>query len=510
MSEAARSRQFRLSGAIVTLLVLSSAAWLLTGWLAIAALLAAVVLPSTITWPLGQAGRATTVLIATSVAIMSVGFAVDGISDQYGAVNRIPIGGGSDQIDFMLMSWTWAEHHIPGTTAGGPAAQYVVDWVEQNGAEGIRSNLLNRWEVLAEKSDVPRPYAYRAHGYPAVLGLVWSVVGYRPELGAVVNILMLGIGVGAIGGAMARLRSVTSGLISGGSLAVASEPIHWAGQNLSETLTVMMMCLVVVASSRAIRNPSALRLVSLGLLLGLLALSKQMFFLIGLGLLIVATILVSAGAPRRWRRTLRHTLYISCAFLTVTTPWMAYNVATTASAGLLTGTAGWHDMPSAYSPEYLSGMNRFEVREQIFRDYETKSGQPLTSDIDRARAGREIWRTNWNSGEYQEIFVDLLILKIKRSISSDAIGWVLRAGAITGLIIIGRYGGSKDRTEALFMLTIFMGTLAFLALTIEDGPRLFVTSWVPVAALVGIGADVLVKQLETHRMQEETSPATTN
>ena len=65
----------------------------------------------------------------------------DTASDHQGILARPPLSGGSDQIDFTSMAYTFYQYSLPGTGRGEELAGPIVDWAAAHGEKG---NLLER------------------------------------------------------------------------------------------------------------------------------------------------------------------------------------------------------------------------------------------------------------------------------------------------------------------------------------------------------------------------------
>ncbi len=90
-------------------------------------------------------------------------------------------------------------------------ASPVLALAERNDLEG---NLLQRWQQVEERLDEPRAYAYRPLGYPVLLGSVFKLTGYRPDVGPLVNAILYG-GIAALVFLTAtHWHSVASGAIT--------------------------------------------------------------------------------------------------------------------------------------------------------------------------------------------------------------------------------------------------------------------------------------------------------
>ena len=421
--------------------------------------------------------------LALMVALAAAGIAMADVREHYGAVAHQPVGHNSDQIDFTLMGWTWAEHGVVGTTPGGPAARQVAAAAMADPPRDTRR--LDRWWARAELPDQPAAYSYRAFAYPLALGTLWRATGYRPDLGPWLNIGMLSLAVGILTAALCFWWSPAAGVSAGLLLAVSSEPLWWAGQNMSETLTVLGAAALAASLLGLVRHRSIPWFLAVGASLGLLALTKQMFVFAGAAVILAVAIWA-------WpRRRIAGAAAAGALFGLLLAPWLAYNVGHTGTPALATGTAGWHDMPASYSAEYVAGENRVAVREQTFTMLERETGSVLDAEVPRALAGRALWWERALSGEYLPRLPDLIALKVGRTLGADPFGWLTRAAAVAAFGLILARGREVDRQACVLLAVPPVALLLFIAATVEAGSRLYVTSWVFAAAVIGVGVHVL-------------------
>ncbi len=476
-----------------TLIAILTAAVIATdGWQRSLAALALVCLPTlSVARHRGRWSRVWVLLLIVPVSLASLGVAAADIDEHYGAVRHVPVQGNSDQIDFTMMAWTWAEHGLVGTSTGGPAARAVVDQYAPPARElPFTQRNLGRWRALAERPDEPHRYSYRAVGYPLLLGTVWKATGYRPDLGPVVNIVLHVVTVSVLAAALALLWSPAAGVASGLVVVVATEPLWWTGQAMSETLSVCLAAVVAIVLVRLVRFPGIGWFTLLGLLLGLLALTKQMFLFASWGLLVGVAVVLALRPGSRRGAVIRGTAVAGGAMTLLIVPWLAYNVHHTGNAVLALGTAGWHDMPASYSREYLAGLDRVVVRERTFDAYEEASGAPVIGETQRALVGRQIWLAEARAGEYTARLPALVAHKFVRSSAADGLGWTIRLLALAALFVVVRLGTRRDRESAFVLLALPICLMAFIVATVEAGDRLMVTSWAFLAALVGLGVHV--------------------
>lgn len=456
----------------------------LDGWPSTTATLILILAPPLIIRPVTGQGKVAHVWMALAITLVVGSLAVDGLNERYGLVNRIPVDGGSDQVDFIMMSWHWLENKTPGISVGGEAPNYILSYVGRNGHQTENPHLLDRWKLLAQEPSAQHAYAYRGQGYPMFLGLTWSLIGFRPEITATLNVLLLIFASLILAFAM-KAFSFSAALAAGTAFSAFNEIIFWTGQALSETLSVFWGSLIAANITLIATRQRTRNYVYLGLSLGFLALTKPMFLPIGV-LFLTVTLLIKITRTRS-----RTTFFkvraglMAISFAAVAIPLAAYNIRTTNSLALVAGTSGWVDMPSTWSESYLEGGNRFEIREDFFRDYERSNDVSLDTDVERALAARELWRDSLVAGDYWTRLPSLVALKVQRSIPTDTLGWILRIlGAF--LLLRRRRFSEKVSEVALPQVILLLLLMIFISLTVEDGPRLLGISWVMVASLLGL------------------------
>jgi len=456
----------------------------LDGWPSTAATLILILAPPIILRPVTGQGKVAHAWLALAVTLVVGSLAIDGLTERYGSVNRIPVDGGSDQVDFIMMSWHWLENKTPGITTGGEAPDYILSYVSRNGHQTEHPHLLDRWKVLAGEPETRHAYTYRGQGYPLFLGLTWFFIGFRPEIVATLNALLLVFASVILAFALKDF-SLSAGLAAGTAFSAFNEIIYWSGQALSETLSVFWGALVVANITLIVTKQRTINYIYLGLSLGFLAVTKPMYFPIAL-LFLSALFFLKLTRTTTYAKLLQvRAGLVVISFAAVAVPLAAYNIRTTGSPVLITGTSGWVDMPSTWSEAYLEGGNRFEIREDLFREYEKTNHVSLDTDVDRALAARELWSASLLRGEYWDRLPSLIMLKVKRSIPTDTLGWILRT--LGAFLLLQRRRFSDTVSEVVLpQVLLLLLLMIFITLTVEDGPRLLSITWVTVASLLGL------------------------
>lgn len=464
--------------------------------------------------PRADARLGTFSLVAIAIALSATAIlgylrVEDTASDHNGTLAHPPLSGGSDQIDFTSMAYTFYQYTVPGTGRGERLAGPVIDWAVAHGEEG---SLLERWGWVRDGAEGPEIYTYRPHFYPVLLGSVFKVTGYDPGLGPVMNAVLFGLTASLLIGFVAHVLSWFAGYIASALFMTIWVVRVWARQNMPETLAVFLVTLFVIGLYVALSTRLAWRgrvAVFAGVVGGLLALTKQMFLVVGVivggGLLLWAVI--------RRRGAIRPILIIGATTIIVLLPWMAYNIAGTGRSDMLTGTEGWHDFPSVYSQEYLEGGNRFEIREQIFANYELETGQAVSSSLERALVGREIFLENLRSGQYWDRLPSLISYKFSQAIAAPLTSLsdqLIRVMAVVGLAMLA-VGGRWVRVDDRELLGLVLGLVMiapFVIVSIDfpDLGRLVMSSWIPSVILAGMsvsaGVKVVVERVEARNSRD--------
>ena len=469
-----------LAVALPTIVVMSSDGWIRRG-----ALLLLLVLP--VWWVSRTRDNWTRIMVVVLVAVIgasSAAMAWQYAHERFGGLVHTPMAGSTDQKDFTLMAWTWMTHSSLGVAGGSPAKE-VVDAYENGTAVGP-ADRYSAWVGAQQMSELPQTYSYRAPAYPLLLGSIWKVTGYQPDHAALLNIGLLVAAVIVLTVGIIRFIGLPGGVLAGLTLSASQEPIRWAAQGLSESLSVLLVAVCVVATLGVLRSSSSWWWLPLGLALGFLGLTKQMFIVTGLLYLVVVALVVLFLGTQSRARVMGAAAGAGLVAVTIVLPWLSYNVSHTGTVELATGTAGWHDMPASYSLAYLGGEDRHSIRERHFDAWEARTGEVLADDVSRAKVGRYMWESQYAKGDYLTRLPELMTYKAARSLAVGPTDWLIRAAAILGLLVVFRFGVRRDWATAACLLALPLCLLLFVSLTVEAGSRLMVTSAVSLAAILGL------------------------
>lgn len=461
------------------------------GWLRWTFAVALLVVPTAMVVGRSSRRRDRVALVAALGVVSAIISALFVVSS-YGALLRAPVAGNSDQLDFTVMSWVFAEQGVLGITQGTPAREVLASAEQYPVSEPDR---LQAWQERAEGPDETHAYSYRSPLYPLLLGSAWRLIGFEPQFAVVINLAMLSAAVMILAAALMRAASTAAGLVAGTALAVSPQVLHWSGQLMSETLTVLLCSVVVAATVHVWRRGSPGSLALLAIPLAGLALTKQSFLLVAFAALVTVTLLTLwRRRPQRARTAVALGVPALLLLAALVAPWLAYNVNNTGSWQLLTGTAGWHDMAASYSRAYLAGEDRVAIRERHFNTYERRNNVELESGSSRALVGRQMWWSQLKQGAYAFRLPALMAYKFLRSVPADAITWTLRLLAVCSTAVIIWWGSARQRWLLALLSVVPVLLITSIMLTIEAGPRLLVSWPVFVAAVCGLGVDAALSR----------------
>lgn len=391
-----------------------------------------------------------------------------------------PMFGGSDQLDYNNMAFSMMKKNIPGTM--------ITDEYKEPFKKF--ANLKNKYisRVLNAKNKDLRPYAYRPLLYSIVLGVNYKLFGYSFSVARILNIFFIVLGTVFL---FLLIRSLTNEHIAlGGALLYLLLPnvIKYSNLLLSEVFVVTMAIIFLFLLQKSFLSSSKKYWFLTGLFLGLLVLSKQMFYLVSIPLLLLIIFYLIKN------KNSETIYYLLTPFFLLIFPWFAYNIAITGNTSLKTGTSGWHDMPSAYSKGYYEGKNRFKIREEIFQKYEEKHNVKIKGDIKRSIYGKKIFFENIKKKETLSLLPELMYFKVKKSLTSNYFTYL----ALFIISVISLLYLYKIHELSIYILIISMiayMNIAIVAVTFSDNGRL-ISSTFPIFIILGT---VLVYHLYERR-----------
>ena len=193
------------------------------------------------------------------------------------------------------------------------------------------------------------PDIKRPPGYPLFLAGVLAALG--PDLQGV-NFVQHVLGVITAAATWAIGRATygrAAGLLAGLLTALNGPLLIFEHYIMAETLATCLVALALLATFAAARNPSAGRLLLVGLLFGLAGAAHQRTLML-LGLLPLAMLLMGCS----WRETLRGGGFGLIGFMVVLIPWLAFDYSRhqVLSSGALGETLTWRLTRNGDEPYY--------------------------------------------------------------------------------------------------------------------------------------------------------------
>jgi 4-amino-4-deoxy-L-arabinose transferase-like glycosyltransferase len=153
----------------------------------------------------------------------------------------------------------------------------------------------------------------------------FSLMGVRSITGHLLASTLLGAGSIAVAGFAGRdIVGPRTGLVAAVLVAVYPNTWRYDGMMLSETMVILVTLVCVWLAYRYWDRPSRGRMMAVGAVVGLAALSRSELVLLAL-LLVLPLALLTPGAS--WRRRLRRAILGLGAFAAVLAPWVGFNMA---------------------------------------------------------------------------------------------------------------------------------------------------------------------------------------
>lgn len=429
----------------------------------------------------------TTFIILMTALVFGVFFAQATIRnvETVGSMDYPPIRGGSDQIDYHIMAFTLASEGFPGKVHN-EAMRAPFERFAGSSRDTIRPQdraLLDSY-LISRNDRHPYSYAYRPWLYPLLLGASYKVFGYDFSVGRHLNVVLYALTAAVVFALVAQFFSILGGFTSALLFYSVDGLVFRTTQFLTEPSVAFALSMFLVSAVLLGAFPrSRIAAYGLGISLGLCALAKQLFAIVAV--LTIISVFVSFLITRsRFSYSVGQMAAICLCFSVVVGPWVAYNVATTEHSSMLTGSSGWHDMPSAYDPRIIEGANRFQIREEIFNTYSEDNNVRIQGDVARSYHGRRIFLENLRSGMYSDDFVRLFTFKIMDELQADWWEWLIRGFAVLGLLLI-------PLRQSIPLATFIFSSVIFFGLTLSVGGRAFDGFWPLVVALAAIGLSEL-------------------
>ena len=191
-----------------------------------------------------------------------------------------------------------------------------------------------------------KPVATALHPpvFPLVLAALDILKIQSPDAHRIALAFIASGGIVAMGFLGRRLMSPATGLLAAGIAAFGPLWVQPSGKVLSESVYLVIVPVVLLATLRCIERPSSLRFAIVGLAIGIAALTRSegMSFILLLGIPLVIF------ANRSWRQHVRFGLILLAGFALIVGPWLIRN--DVEMGGFTVSTDNGTTLVGAYSP----------------------------------------------------------------------------------------------------------------------------------------------------------------
>ena len=197
-------------------------------------------------------------------------------------------------------------------------------WVGGDGlAYGVQANFFAKGHLFVNAFNPARPTAVHPPAWPVVLGIV-ALLGGHSWLSQQLVACVIGTGtVVVIGVAGRRLAGARVGLIGAGIGAVYAGLWIYERDLLSETLLLLGIAVTLALAYRFLDSPTPWLAAGLGIMTGLLALTRSEEIL---GWIFLVVPLILSVRTVDFRRRMRWLAIATASMVIVVAPWTIYNL----------------------------------------------------------------------------------------------------------------------------------------------------------------------------------------
>ncbi|MDD9950322.1 MAG: glycosyltransferase family 39 protein [Zetaproteobacteria bacterium] len=416
-----------------------------------------------------------------------------------GTLEYPPVYGGGDQGDYLNMGYAFSQFTRIGKKYDDA---FFKPFEEAKKAEVVKDkSRTERFETQLNYNRQPShtppfSYTYRPWLYPVLLGTTFKIFGYSFTSARMVNVVLfvLCVIVVFLGGCQAS--SLLAGVCASLAMIYHDTLVFYCSQLLTEILAATILIMVLLFSTYASQRKTYTNgwFLTIGLALGAALYSRNIFYFVNpLILLALAFILWSQ------QQTLQSICKrIACAvigYLCFVVPWMSYNIQSTGSYELATGTQGYIGIIMGYDARYLlPETNKYQLRTQILNEYTARNQlQPVKGGVEMALRHKKIFAEQIRApGFWTELLPQLVRHKFLEVTSTrgDKIQWLLRALALLGLL-------SVSLPMRAIGLGIFSGFILAGCIFVPDEGRFFIPTYPLVAFFAGIGVMAIARWLQS-------------
>jgi len=389
-------------------------------------------------------------------------------------LNEPPATSG-DEPDYDSLGWELAHGRGYRLNTGDPEFRHPYDLAKQSS---------ERFDLGPARTGA---ITYRPPLFPFVIAGTDLLAGRQFWLIRVFNSGCLALVCGLLVRILMTCQGILPALVSAGLFVLADFRTRLFGRAiLTESLTVLLVTLLIILLVRQRRAPDLLRTGILGGLFGLAVLTRSMLILWMPGmLLLVGWAGVAADLPLRWKSALRHAgLFITCTGLLLL-PWMVRNCLVL-NALMPLGTQGASQLSAAFSDAAWQAQGEWTNLEQT--DFFDTVLEPSQTLLERELAMARYSSRQAKSWVLQHPGKSLALMVMKNLQELRPRSWPVAVIILSGLI--GLILGRREPVSQICLALLAVNAVAIGITWSVDGRFL-----VPLLFAFHYGAGVLCAKL---------------
>lgn len=433
----------------------------------------------------------TFLIIITATFIIAL---IEAKSD-YGSLDYPPIFSNSDQWDYLVISYSFMKTNIFGRYYTEEYIQPFLKFNEQHRDElnDNQKSMIDR--VIYHKIDEkPIPNTYRPWMYPVLVGIVFKIFGYSFTVARMVNVFLFTASTGLIFWLAYKKQGYLAALMAVIFFLVIPQTLMQTRYLATEVMGGFVVILSLFTLYIALKDkPRIHKYFFWGLSLGFLILTRTAF---GFSLISVCLTTLIYFA---WRILKKEQGVFSCGvailvgILFMVLPLISWNIGITGTTKLLSGTNAWVVVHAGYTQEYLNGKSPFKIRDQLYKEYETKNNIDIKNDTEKALAGIEIYNEIMQDPKTRDRIPSLVLFKLKNALTAQKSEWALRVLFVIGVLIYRR------DFFTWVCVSIVVGHLIGIGLFVHANGRLFLTSSPAVVLMAALATPTICRKILTSK-----------
>ena len=364
----------------------------------------------------------------------------------------------------------------------------------QYGSKDNRIDLNYGWMVPVKGTG---PTALRSPAYPYALSAIYRVFGHRYWVARIFGCTLVSLGLALLLTFCAIRWGTLAAVIAAATLAVDFSVMQSAGTLATESLAILIFAITFMLVVRAWEKPSASRWIVAGVSFAALMLTRGIWSL-GLLILIVLTTLCLVPAIRRRWESLRvtHLVAFLATAILLAMPWWIRNCQMTEHFTPF-GTAGSCGFVGGYCDESLANYgqwqpdvyNRNQIEVQKNFDMDTVNLAHLEHAIGKSSIEKT---TDWCQANWTQLPKLMLFRAISHwGMLNPSVPWIFQMANLW-LVVVGLVGCIlyTGKIRRVFIFVLLLDTLLVM-LTWEHLGRYAI----PIRPLVHVGYGVAIAKV---------------